>query len=68
MIFQDYYLVVPPGVEPGVFCTKNRRVANYTTGHCLIAVQRYDVFFLFAKHFDFFFDFFLNIDLLCENI
>ena len=24
--------VVPPGLEPGLFCTKNRRVANYTMG------------------------------------
>ncbi len=22
-----------PGLEPGLFCTKNRRVANYTIGH-----------------------------------
>ena len=40
--------VVPPGLEPGLFGTKNRRVANYTIGQfhnvpetsvCLLRVQ-----------------------------
>ena len=25
--------IAPPGVEPGVFCSRGRRVASYTTGH-----------------------------------
>lgn len=28
-------IVVPTGLEPVLFCTKNRRVANYTTGQLL---------------------------------
>ena len=44
----DEALVVPPGLEPGLFGTKNRRVANYTIGQfhnvpetsvCLLRVQ-----------------------------
>lgn len=33
-------LVVPPGLEPGLFCTKNRRVANYTMGQ--LRLQSYE--------------------------
>ena len=32
-IFFQIFSVVPPGLEPGVFWTKIRRVANYTIGH-----------------------------------
>ena len=31
--------VVPPGLEPGLFGTKNQRVANYTIGHCIFWVE-----------------------------
>ena len=27
--------VVPLGLEPRLFCTKSRRVASYTIGHCI---------------------------------
>ena len=28
-----FLIVVPLGIEPRLFCTKNRRVASYTMGH-----------------------------------
>jgi hypothetical protein len=33
-LFSAFYLlrVVPLGIEPRLFCTKNRRVASYTMG------------------------------------
>lgn len=32
-LFQDRDFVGPLGLEPRLFCTKNRRVASYTMGH-----------------------------------
>ncbi len=31
------FSVDPPGLEPGLFWTKTRRVANYTTGQSLLS-------------------------------
>jgi hypothetical protein len=33
LIFNYLMLVDSPGLEPGLFWTKTRRVANYTTSH-----------------------------------
>ncbi len=35
-----YFNVVRLGLEPRLFCTKNRRVANYTIGQ--FAIKNYD--------------------------
>lgn len=38
------FFVDPLGLEPRLFCTKNRRVASYTMGQLRNAMQRY-IFF-----------------------
>ena len=44
LIYVTYLLIVVPlGIEPRLFCTKNRRVASYTMGHF-----RLRIYFLFS--------------------
>ena len=36
--FDEAFVVVPPRLELGLFCTKNRRVASYTMGQLTTAL------------------------------
>ena len=71
------FLAVRPGIEPGLFCSKNRRVANYTIGQLFQAAKlkikyyfRYcDDFVIINRDKDFLFDIMEKIkSFLHENL
>ena len=60
-LYSFLFVVDPSGLEPELFWTKTRRVANYTTGQSLVVfllktVQKYK-FFSFCCGLTFFFRF-----------
>ena len=44
-----WHFVVPLGLEPRLFCTKNRRVASYTMGQLLKASAKVRLYIYSSK-------------------